>query len=219
MAWPLSADSPVTSTLFHEAYPDVPEVAAAAETQTLDATLAAFLLDPTTPLDHAAAVMSALGWDTRGRDHLRRFDAYLDTAAPAVAEELRMGSAPARVDFVRGYLRALDDYHDVGEAPDLLERAAAHLPGSFTVALLAAVVRSQVSFHDEVGTWCDIWLETDDVLQRFPEDQRDLRPAAVETVREYQELYSEHCVVGKSAGADPALATEEMAEDRRQTAS
>ena len=205
MSWPLAADSPVTSTAFHDAYTDVPEVVAAAESRTLDSGLAAFLLDPETPLDHAAAVMSALGWDTAGRDHLRRFDAYLDEETPATLEEVRLGSAPARVDFVRGYLRALDDYHDVGEAAEWLERAADHLPGSFTVALLAAVVRSQVIFHDEVETWCGIWLVTDDVLQRFPEDARDLRPAAVDAVREYQELYAEYCPVGRSAGVDPAF--------------
>lgn len=204
----MAADSPVTSTEFYEAYADVPEVAIAAQTKTLDDDLVAFLLDPATPLDHAGAVMSALGWDTHGRDHLRRFDAYLAAEAPAILEQARGGSPPPRVDFIRGYLRALDDYHDVGEAPDLLARAAEELPDSFTVALLAAVVRSQEIMHDEDGTWCEIWRVTDEVLQRFPEERRDLRPAAVEAVREYQVLYSDDCPVGKSAGVDLAFEPE-----------
>lgn len=55
-----SADSPLTSTPFHQAYADMPLVMKASKTHTLDQEMTAYLLDSKKPLHQRLAVCNAL---------------------------------------------------------------------------------------------------------------------------------------------------------------
>lgn len=187
------ADSPVTSSTFHEVYADIGPVAEAAETHELDPEMARYLLQSTAPLDHIAAVANALSWNLSGRDHAARYAAELVKERPRLRRRVRRGKRlPGRISFTLGYLEAMDDYFAVDDAERLLRRARKKLPESFTVAAVHAIVRGQQLF-DDVDRWCEIWTTFEAVLQDFPDAERDLRPAAVASITDYLILYRESC--------------------------
>lgn len=186
------ADSPVTSSTFHEIYADVEEVAHAASANEVDPYVADYLLLPTTPIDHIAAVANALSWSTSGRDHAERYAAELVRQRPRLRRRVKRGRLPGRMSFTLGYLKAMDDYFEVTEAERLLRRARKKLPKSFTVAAVHAIVRGQ-QLMDDADHWCEVWTTFDEVLEAFPEAKRDLRPQAVDAIVDYLIGYRESC--------------------------
>ncbi len=103
------ADTPITSTSFHKAYEDIPEVKKAVKQKILDDELAAFLLNEKTPLDYAAAVINALSWDFDGKNNTQYLIKYLTKQDRTIPERLETLEVSGRILFVLGYLRAMDD--------------------------------------------------------------------------------------------------------------
>lgn len=181
------ADTPLTAARLHLAYAELPQVAAAAESQLLTPELLAFLAGDA-PTDQKAALVSALGWRAPGQTRGRRFLEQLATSQGLTVGQLTIERLRGVDLFVLGYLMAMDDPHEMRPldpaadgllaAPpwEILAVAAAALPGDFTVQLVRALVEGQRDFS---SAWCEVYLETALVLQRFPAGQRNLRNAAV----------------------------------------
>jgi hypothetical protein len=180
------ADSPVTSTPFHGAYPGVPEVQEAAESGELTYELAVYLMDEETPLDRAAAVINALSWSIDGKDNAEWFLQYLRKIDPEAEKSLSRGDASGRLWFVLGYLEAMDGYFDVAEAERKLSRAVEELPGSFTVAMIHSLLYAQEA------EWCAAYLAVAGIMERFPE-HRDMKAGAVDIIMDYMIAYAEFC--------------------------
>ena len=178
------ADSPVTSTAFHQAYLDVPIVQSAVEAGYVTEVLAEFLADEAAPLDIRAAVINAIGWeDGRGG----RAESFVKFAYGQTMEELDWSALRGDELLVIGYLLALDDYMDTTQAEALLLDARRKLETSFTAAIVHAIVKSQGPMLP--STWEEAWkiaaaVVHDDRLQM------DMRPEAAEIIFDYMGLYS-----------------------------
>jgi len=68
------ADSPVTSTQFYTAYLDIDQVKNASIMPYIDEETAKYLSEPENPLDIKAAVINAIGWETKGAESIVQID-------------------------------------------------------------------------------------------------------------------------------------------------
>ncbi len=186
--FPKPQDSPVTSTPFHQAYLEIPDVARAAQTTRLDGGMISFLLNKKTPIDQKAALVNALGWDQEGTPN---FDAF--SAALKAKRKINVLSPDSKMtahdQLLLGYLLLLEDYFHPDRALPYLEGAAKRLPFSQTAQVLLAICRAQISFD---SSWCEVWRHFERVEQRT-DLQADLRPAALAIIREYLILYQPEC--------------------------
>jgi hypothetical protein len=65
----VNADSPITSSIFYQAYSDVEIVTAAEKAVTINAEIAKYLSGPNNPIDVKAAVINALSWNMNGKNN------------------------------------------------------------------------------------------------------------------------------------------------------
>lgn len=180
-----AADSPVTSTPFHEAYLDRPAVRAAQASGELTAELAQHLASRKVPLDEKAAIANALGWSFEGKVNAVHYAGLVLRKDAAKVKAKDLGADDA---FVFGYLLLLDDYFRPKRALPFLERAQKLRPDSYTAELVLRLARAQAGMDDD---WCRVEGEAEALHQsrRKP----DLRPAAREIVLEYLDLYYGSC--------------------------
>lgn len=196
------ADSPLTSTDFATAYGDVPQVQRAK-----DGELAAayeFLSGPAST-DQKLAVANALGWQG---DFASGFFKHLAQRRDVKPEQLDVKDLSPSQQFVAGYLVAMADYLDLKPLKPgasgvwgktglfLLDRAAGSLKDDFTVQYTRSLVKAQKAMS---GNWCEVFRIPNDVLKRFPAEQRNLRAGAVEAAQGYLAGYEESCADTKAA--------------------
>lgn len=189
MPLPSRADSPLTSTDFHEAYLDIPQVRRATETHKLDDELADHLLSPGTSYDEAAAIINALGWNIDGQDNHLRLLRRLKATRPDRYEQFRRGKGSSRELFVVGYLWAMDNYFETRKAEFLLWQAQKQSPEFFAIALVHALVVAQ---DQPVSQWCDIFRGPRETVTRYP-NGLEMRRAAVSMVLDYTDEYADNC--------------------------
>lgn len=193
---PVSADSPLTSTDFHQDYANVPEVDHV-RAHGLDAQTIASLRNPAVPHDVRAAMVNALGWSIHGQTHAQRFAAALARAHGVRPAALRPDHLSVEESFALGYLAALDDYFELSavggttglaEATPiaLLEQAARRASDDFSVALVLALVHAQAALDAPDGA-CKVWTTVQTPLRAWP--QPSMRPAAVQRITDYIDLY------------------------------
>jgi hypothetical protein len=182
------ADSPVTSTDFHRAYADSGHVKEAIGEKTLTPELAELLARGDIAIDEKAAIINALGWES-GSAHVDAFKKHLASRYDRSRAERGIDLVSGEEAFVLGYLMLLGDYFHPEEALPYLAYARARLPKSFTVAIIHALAEAQAVMDKN---WCKVWRGAERVL----DDRklvRDMRPAAVEIIREYMALYQDSC--------------------------
>jgi len=183
------ADSPLTSTPFYEVYRDVPAVAKADSSHQLDDELCRFISNPEIPIDHRAAVINALGWNFDGQKNALVFREFLSRKYRVSAEKVDKKLTPDE-SFAMGYLLALDDYFNPEPGVPYLQKARKKMSRSYTVAMVTGLVEAQAAFD---SSWCQMWQFYATAELRFPEEKRDLRPAAHSIVEDYMRLYSGEC--------------------------
>lgn len=187
------ADSPITSTDFHHAYEDIPQIREAATTQRLSPIFLSFLSDRNRPFHEKLALVNALGWRfEEDLGHSRTYFAYLspkyklgaggwaDRALPLTAEELTL----------LGYMLALENYLDEDKlvaVEKMLQQAVKKTPRSYGAHLIRALVQCQIELRkrDDIGK---VWttyekLENSDL-------PNPLRPEANQIIRDYLILYA-----------------------------
>lgn len=193
------ADSPLTSIDLATAYPDVPAVQAA---RAGDLEAAYGYLASTADNGSKLAVANALGW--RG-DFATGFFEFLASAQRAPPRSLELAQLDASQAFVAGFLVARADalhlkplaskgrgvWRMTGE--QLLQHAARQLPDDFAVHYALALVQAQRQLHAGDKRWCEVFSAPDAALRRFPEEKRNLRPAAVEAAQGYLSGYEAYC--------------------------
>lgn len=185
---PVKADSPLTGTDFWQAYQDVPEVMRAREHQALDEVLIAYLMGEH-PIDHKAAVINALSWNSKVQPrNFVVFEEMLAAKYDTVPEPDKLVEhLTAHEAFCLGYINAMDQYTVPSFSLPYLYAARRQMPRSFTVAMLTSIVEAQ----DVYDQWEKIWP-----IVSKPTHKRDLvmdmRPAAKEAILAYLELYKEY---------------------------
>ena len=203
VALPARADSPITSTPFHEAYLDVKIVKKAAESGVITGEIAAFLSDPQNPVDVKAAVVNALSWRFEGKNNAELFTWYLALKYDVPLDNFNLEILNSGELFSLGYLTVMDDYFQPQNAlPILVAANTAWLDdfekstpmkkvigGSFSMVMVQALVRAQIAMD---ANWCDVWQTADQVMDN--EDLlQDMRPEAVDIIMDYMQGYEEYC--------------------------
>ena len=158
---PVSADSPITSTHFCEAYLDYPIVVDAQKSGVVTKDIARYLTDDN-PIDVKAAVINALSWDTDGKDNAARYGKlrYRDTGKPPDVKDMDGHEA-----FVLGYLTVMDDYFHPDAALPYMDRARELLPESYTVAMVRALVMAQAQMDKD--DWGPLWESVSAVMEEL----------------------------------------------------
>lgn len=199
--WVAWADSPLTSTPFHRAYLDVPEVRLAIQHKKLTEPLLEFLLRKESS-DRKAAVINALGWSLRGQSNGLQYVQALARVHRTTVEQLNVKLLSGQELFVLGYLLAMDKYNQL-KAPKpgttgvlgfspvaLLHFAAIRVPDDFTILLVYGLVRGQ----DVMGrSFCQVYMSVQKVLEHIVESKRNLRPSAVKIITNYIGAYRSSC--------------------------
>jgi len=176
-----SADSPVTSTPFSDAYMDYPIVRTAGASGVMSRQIARYL-GSSAPLDVKAAVVNALSWKFEGKQNAKL---YCEMRYRRGWESLRLEALSGDELLVLGYLLAMDDYSEVERALPFLAAARDKLPASHTVAMIEAIVRGQASFGQENDR---IWERVERVLADDSLNG-DLRIGANRIIVDYMILY------------------------------
>jgi hypothetical protein len=187
---PAVADSPLTSTLFHEAYDDIDVVQEAARTKKLSPELSRYLLDSRNPLDHRLALVSALGWDFDGQDNADRFSKVLFGAEQAWFYPKGWQQLSADHLIILAYLTALDDYFDVAQAHEQARLARKKDTDNASIAVIASLIEGQsfLKSRDSVQMK-GVWTVTKPALEMTAPPK--LRPEALKIIRDYVVLYEE----------------------------
>lgn len=201
------ADSPLTSTDLSRGYLNVSEVGIARQNQRVEGPVLTFLLGPAS-LDKKAAVVNALGWTLEGENpNSRLFLEGLAKSKRLTVEQLRPGDLSTSDRFVFGYLRAMGDYlnlsspegppdaftDEYGTPLQMLSQAANEKPGDFTIQFVRSLVQSQMNFS---RSWCAIYVDTQNVLNRFPRIRRNMNAESVRAAVSYLEGYGLYCEPG-----------------------
>jgi len=199
---PARADSPLTSTPFHEAY--------TTELGTVSSDgVVPFLLGDSSS-DVKAALINRLVLTPELKGMPRRYFEALARKALIDPAKLDVKHVGATELFVLGYLLALEDYFTLKAldpqgkglaakpAVELLRAAAERAPGDYTIQLVHALALGQ---RDMEKSFCDVWRHYEKVERAFPAARRNLKPAAQTVVADYLVLYRDDCPEGQKAKA------------------
>lgn len=183
---PLRADSPITSTEFWQAYQDDAMVSRAARTRLLDKKMIAWLGKKSVSADRKVALINALSW---GNNATQNYHAYRNALVKKYKGAGLESACNAHELLCLGYLKAFENYFEPALAIALLERAVAKQPESLSFQMILALAKAQQAMDSD---WCQVWRVCETVKNNSSLSQ-DLRPAAMDMIFEYIELYKPEC--------------------------
>jgi hypothetical protein len=183
------ADSPLTSTPFHEAYLDVKIVKYALKKGELDKKIGNYLLKASNPIDVKLAAINAIGWDLEGQHNAEVFKGMLKAKYPNDPLGSDPGTQTVDELICLAYLTAMDDYFNPDNALPIVQEALTMGSKSYTVQMIAALIKAQQAFDYD---WCRVYqyaraVDFDSALTR------DMRPEATTIIMDYMNLYRGEC--------------------------
>lgn len=180
------ADSPLTSTPFHEKYTDIDIVLKAEQLGIMNEEFADYLHDISKPADVKAALINALGWSTDGKSNAVIYNSIIHKRQITEEDIFKIN---ANELFVIGYLMAMDNYFDVSKAVPFLKQARIKNSNSYTYSIIEALVKAQKAMEKD---FCKAWKYTDKVFSN--EDlETDMREGARNIIYDYMFLYKKDC--------------------------
>ncbi len=182
------ADSPITSTTFYSAYKDLKMVKYALEIKNIDTKIAKYLTSKRVRLDHKAAVINAISWDTKFHEKAKTFMEYVMTVMPKHAADTTNQSC-RDIYFCYAYLMCMDDYFDVKEPYLILQKLKKYYPDDYTAQMITALVSAQYNLDND---WCICWREVEKVENNFIK-KVNMRADARKVIMDYMMLYKEYC--------------------------
>jgi len=183
------ADSPLTSTKFATVYYDNDFVRIARLTNgQLTTELMSYLVNKTIPIDIKMAIINELGWQISGKTNYDKFLKYL-IQNKIIKSKSQIKKASADIILSLAYLKALDNYFNVKKALKLANLAQKKAPKSFTVNLIAALIKAQQTMDDD---WCTVYHITDNVRQDKSLTM-DMRSEASDIIFLYMDSYKSDC--------------------------
>jgi hypothetical protein len=187
------ADSPITSTDFYNAYMDIP-VIKNCKSGKLDKITLAYLADNSNPLDVKLALINKIGWD-RKSNYSKKYLNYIikkndfknNSGFKYIAY---LQSAKAEELICYAYLRSMDNYFFLDNAPAIAITALKKNPESKAIYLITSIIKAQVILGlDDV---CYMYKP----FKEFKENSMlkdDIKPEAVNIIYEYMDLYGINC--------------------------
>lgn len=179
------ADSPLTSTPFHEAYQEEKNVQLALNAAgVITPKLMKYLSHPRKPIAIKLAIINALGWNIDGQHNSELFYAYLKDRNKR--NELENNNTDLQICYA--YLKAMDNYFEVKEALEYANRARSN-SGSYAVHLVASLIEAQLKMESD---WCGVFLASNQVRNNS-ELHLDFDPGASAIIYNYMDLYADNC--------------------------
>ncbi|MEO6695394.1 MAG: hypothetical protein ABIY50_11040 [Ignavibacteria bacterium] len=178
------ADSPLTSTPFHDDYTDVDIVLKAEQLNIMDKEIADYLNNESNPIDVKAAVINALGWEAGGN-----FERYCQFAFDRLITEADLSDLNKSDAFTIGYLLAMENYLDPDKAVVFLKKARELDKKSFTVNIIYNLVRAQIAMEKD---FCKVWKYSNKVFEN-KSLKDDMRSGAKKIIYDYVFLYKNYC--------------------------
>ncbi len=179
------ADSPITSTPFHEAYYDGGIVTYAAGKKVMDNTIADYLANDNNPIDVRMAVINAMGWDISGRNNT---ELYL-TQVYEGKSSFTMKDLSSDQKLVIGYMTIMDDYFKPEAGLPYLEAALKEVPNSLTANVIYALAKGQEVMDRD---FCEVWKYYDTNVNKEGLNS-DFSLAGKLIVEDYIKAYKEYC--------------------------
>lgn len=182
------ADSPLTSTNFAEAYANEKIIKTASLANGYLTTDLLNYLAGNNPVDVKMAVINALGWDNGNENSVTYLD-FLQTkkAYKGISDFQKRGTAEELISYA--YLKALENRYDLVESLQCVDLALKKSPKSFTLNIIAAIIKSQ---NIEESNWCVIFKNTDEVRRNIS-FTKDMKEEAMKIIFEYMDSYKEYC--------------------------
>lgn len=150
------ADSPMLSISFSDLYAnDYPIIATAQTTNTLSTKTMEFLESSDTPIAAKAAVINAIGCNSKPQYNAQKFIDYLSKTKNS---KIRFSTLSAHELFCIGYLKATDSYFDYINGTDnnnfvlaekYLNMAKAKNSKSLTINLITALIESNRALYEK----------------------------------------------------------------------
>lgn len=179
------ADSPLTSTPFHEAYNDVKQVKMIQRGGKISKKDISWLRDQDVPLDYRLAYLNKLSWNIDGCSYSQDLaEGWWGKKMPK-ASEMRWDLAT-----LYGYRLALDDYFDVADAQEYLFEALEERPSDIRVHTICRLIYCQRLL--DLGDWDPIgdqFKELDEVIRASTYKKGMWRKDAWDSIYEYMSLY------------------------------
>jgi hypothetical protein len=189
----VSADSPLTSTTFHEAYSDLPEVADHVGAP-MDREIYEMLRSDEYPLDVKVAIINAMGWNFDGQSNAETFmEYYMADEGKAVVDTDYMSDEDL---LMLAYMVSMDDYFNMSpiepgaegvlgmSGVELAEAAAERVPDDFTVRMISALILAQEAMDYD---WGQVFSIVDFVMKEAL--VRNMREEAIDIIMNYIGLY------------------------------
>lgn len=182
-----AADSPITSTDFHEAYANEPIVAQIVQGRTPSDETWAYLAAPNNPVAVKMAVINKIGWAFEGKNGYQLFQSYLKRQGICKAEKDLYKKRPGDLLLCAAYLKAMDNYFNVEEAARMARKAKKMHPDSYTVNIICALIEAQEAFDSD---WGEVYRLTD-AVRRDTNLNDDMNDEAKRIIFEYMDLYGQ----------------------------
>lgn len=180
------SDSPLTSTVFHEAYIDIDEILTAEQTNEMTKELAEYLHSKMNTIDLKAALINALGWENVTAGNAEKYCRFIFNKTPDKLDLQDLGSEDL---FVMGYLTAMENYHHPSVSLKYLKKARKDLKMSFTVNVIYSLVQAQIAMEKD---FCKAWKYYVKVYNNKNLNQ-DMRQSALKIIYDYMYLYKSYC--------------------------
>lgn len=186
------ADSPLTSTDFHQAYATHPMVELAADFEPgsmISTTLLQFLADDQQPTDVRLAVINRLGWSFDGNDSFLQLGEYLMKKHKAKNLDKMTKKLNPKTLAVYAYAMAMRNYFDVKDASRLASMAVKRdKEHCLSIAMVDALIKAQIYLDDD---WSLIYPTVAGVLNDGSL-KLDMRQSAIDIIMDYINCYQEY---------------------------
>ena len=185
------ADSPLTSSVFYQAYLDMPIVQEAFKSKgKVTDEMWVFILDDMNPLHVKLAIINAIGFEHEGvmlsEMYLmyvmkaKNYQSFLDFKWSATSDEL----------ICYSYMLALDNYYNTTDAFEIAREALRKAPNSFAVNIIYNLIKSQgLTAYGEYCYASKLFLE----IKSNTNIVMDMRIEALSYIFEYMISVSENC--------------------------
>jgi hypothetical protein len=184
------ADSPLTSTDFHQAYSGEKILQKAGDANgVLTEKLADLLISRKGKIDVKMALINYLSWNLNGKKNALVFlNRLLEKGIYNNTEDFRKNGEADHL-LCMAYLKALDNYFDVQEAFQWAELALQKNTKSYTFHIIHSLIHAQLLFDSD---WCLVYQTTHSVRTN-QNLKKDMKEQAVNIIFEYMDLYSSYC--------------------------
>jgi hypothetical protein len=190
------ADSPLTSSVFCQAYMDIPIVQEAFKSKgKITNEMLEYIDEDINPLDVKLAIINAIGWEHDGVKISKMFFMYVmnkkkykeDLGGDYTAFRWYATSDEL---ICYAYMRAMDNYFDVVEAFDIAGDALKKSPDSFAVNMIYHLIKSQgLTAFGEYCYASKLFLS----LKDNPKLKMDMRKESLSYLFEYMTSIGENC--------------------------